>query len=190
MSNGTLIAVVVISVVLLALIGAVIWRVLRTRRLRDHFGPEYDHTVASSGDRRHAERELERRQKHFKELELRPLSTNEQRELSARWKGVQTEFVDRPESAVATADTLITEAMRARGYPLENEPQRQADLSVELPREILEYRSAREIAEHSARGEASTEDLRRAMVHYRTLFSALLASGHEGDNNTQQEVQR
>ncbi len=167
------IAVVVVAVVAAALIGA---QQQRSRRLRETFGPEYDRELSQRGDRREAERELSGRMERRRELDIRPLAPEQRERFMAAWSNVQAHFVDVPADAVQEADTLISSLMRERGYPVADFDQRAADLSVEHARVLDNYRAAHDISQRSAAGSATTEDLRQAMVHYRTLFSDLLGA--------------
>ena len=174
-------AAILVGAALLVLCALLLWRWQSRRKLRQRFGPEYDHAVQASGDRKVAERDLQHRIEHFeKEVKLRELEPHAKRDLAARWRGIQVDFVDRPEEAVDTADKLVTEAMRLRGYPEGNFDQRLADASVEHPHLANDYREARAIAETNRRHGASTEDLRRAMVCYRGIFQALLGIDEVG----------
>ncbi len=172
--NTVLIVVVAIAVVALALVAWIVFRKARTRKLRSRFGPEYDRAVAEAGDRRKAEEELETRKKRVEKLKLRTLSPDEQTRFAERWAAVQARFVDDPKGAVGDANGLIKEVMQACGYPMGDFEQRAADISVDHPRVVSNYRAAREIAVRSQEGKASTEDLRQAFVHYRALFDELL----------------
>lgn len=148
----------------------------RTAQLREHFGSEYDAALADHDNHRgRAERALERRQKRYEKLHITPLSAEQCARFGGEWNDAQHHFVDDPAAAVSEADLLVKNVMSARGYPLGNFDQRVADLSVEHASVLNHYRAARAIALASARGEANTEDLRQAMVHYRALFSDLLA---------------
>jgi hypothetical protein len=156
---------------------AVVWLVLSRRRsdqLRERFGPEYDHALSKEGNARRAERVLEARAKRVEALHIRPLVPEDAARFDASWRGVQARFVDDPKGAVTEADRLVGEVMTARGYPVGDFEQRVADISVDHPDVVVNYRAAREIALLHARGQASTEDLRQAMVHYRSLFRDLL----------------
>jgi hypothetical protein len=169
----------VILLVVIAAIGvaALVFLAARKRRsqnLREQFGPEYERVVSKEGDVHKGERMLEFRQKHRKTLEIRPLSSSDHARFSNRWNEVQSQFVDDPSGAVALADGLITEVMQARGYPTTDFTQRAADISVDHPVVVENYRAAHGIAQRRSRGQASTEDLRQAMVHYRALFQELL----------------
>ena len=169
-----LVSLLVVGSVLILLLALVAWRVAHRLTLRRRFGPEYDRAVAEAGDRRAAEKDLEQRVAHLKDVKLRDLDPRERRELAERWRTIQVGFVDRPQQAVEAADKLVTEAMRRRGYPEGDFNQRLADASVEHPQLANDYREARRIAELNREHRASTEDLRNAMLSYRNLFQALL----------------
>lgn len=172
------IAAIVIIVAAVAAVGATAWYVGMRRRhtedLRMRYGKEYSRTVSELGSQRRAERELERRQERVDALEIRPLLPDQRALFMQEWRGVQSLFVDDPGGAISRADGLVEEVMKVRGYPVSDFDQRAADLSVHHGRVIDNYRAAREIAERHRRGAASTEELRRAMVHYRELFQDLL----------------
>jgi len=146
----------------------------KTRQLRARFGPEYERSLQETGDRRHAEAELARREERVAHLDIRPLMPDDRARFSNAWRSVQAQFVDDPGRSIAEADRLVTEVMRVRGYPVADFEQRAADISVDHPRVVDNYRAAYAIARRSGRGEANTEDLRQAMVHYRALFEDLL----------------
>lgn len=146
----------------------------RTARLRGRFGPEYDRTTESTASKREAEDELLAREKRREQLEIRPLPAAARERYLERWQLVQSQFVDDPAGAVAAADTLIQSVMADRGYPVENFDQRAADVSVDHPSVVDNYRAGRRLAETSARGDGTTEDLRLAMKHYRALFEELI----------------
>lgn len=165
---GAVVAIVVLGVFMSAL------RTRRSRSLQDRFGREYDRTVDKAGDRRQAERELEEREKRHQELELRPLPQEARERYLQRWQVTQGRFVDDPTGAVSEADDLAQQVMRDRGYPVDDFEQRAADISVEHPELVERYRTANGIARSSERGEASTEDLRHSVRHYRALFVELL----------------
>ena len=173
MDQGTLIAIVV-GVLVLAVIGWLVWQRQRSEALRERYGPEYARTVNELGDTRRAESELVRRQERVAALDIRPMSAELQNRFHQQWRAVQARFVDDPKGAVTDADALVEDAMRTRGYPVSDFDQRAADLSVHHPRVVENYRAARDIALRHRRGEASTEDLRQAMVYYRVLFQDLL----------------
>ena len=167
-------------IVLVAIIivgGIVAWSAMqrrRTERLTERYGPEYQRTVETTGDQREAERELEARQKRVEGLEIRRLSNDERDEYLACWKETQARFVDDPPAAISEADGLVQDVMQARGYPMVDFEQRAADISVDHPHVVEEYRAAHAIAEKDVAGGVETEDLRQAMVHYRALFDDLL----------------
>lgn len=182
LNDPVVLAVLVGVVVLLLVVAAVAMAVSRRRRRRlaDRFGPEYDHAVSTHG-RRRAERELEARREHVDHLPLRDLTADERSELVRRWAQVQARFVDQPVAAVADADALIGETMRLRGYPVDevaDDERREADLSAAHPREVGLYRQAAAIARRSRSNQATTEELRQAMVHYRALFESLSGAPH------------
>lgn len=173
MSTGQVIVlVVVLLVIIVAALLAV--RASRRRKLQKTFGPEYDRVVADTGSRTDAEKELRDREKRHSELELKELSPESRAQYSASWEEVQIQFVDNPEQAVATADDLTTRLIAERGYPTGDYDEQLANLSVEHARTLGHYRDAHEISRRSERGEAGTEDLRQALVHYRALFADLL----------------
>lgn len=169
-------ALAIVIIVAVIAIAFAVWMFVdkrRTQRLRGQFGSEYDRMVQASG-RKQAETELESRTKRVQKFQIRPLTKEEQTRFADSWRQEQAHFVDNPRSAVENADRLVGEVMRARGYPVGEFELRAADLSVDHPRVIENYRVAHEIAGRDSRGEASTEDLRRAMVCYRDLFEDLL----------------
>ena len=166
------IAVAVIAVVLIGAL-AFAYDQRRRRQLREHFGPEYEHVVSEEGDERRAERVLSEREARVKKLDIHPLAPAGREQFVARWRKVQERFVDDPRAAVNDADHVISEAMAACGYPVGDFEQRAADISVDHPGVVTDYRTAHEIA--GRRSDISTEDLRRAMVHYRSLFEELIA---------------
>jgi hypothetical protein len=171
-STQTVVLIVVVLAVLL--IAAVAVPILRRRSLQRTFGPEYDRLVAEKDDRAAAEHELRERERRHAELELTPLSEESRARYSAAWEEVQVRFVDAPAEAVSTADELVTRLIAERGYPTGSYDDQLAHLSVEHARTLGHYRDAHEISERNDRGEATTEDLRQALVHYRALFADLL----------------
>jgi hypothetical protein len=155
----------------------VVWAALarrRTGRLQRQFGPEYDRVVGRTERRRDAEAELQAREERRQRLDIRPLSNAARDRYIDTWRIAQAQFVDDPRGAVATADVLIRSVMVERGYPVEDFEQRAADVSVDHPQVVENYRQGRRLAEANARGEDSTEDLRQAMRHYRALFEELV----------------
>ncbi len=168
--------VIILIVVVLLVIAAIVLgvRASRRRKLQKTFGPEYDRVVGDADSRTAGERELEERRKRHAELELKPLSAENKARYSAAWEEVQIQFVDAPERAVATADELVTRLIAERGYPTGDYDEQLATLSVEHARTLEHYRDAHAISERSKNGQADTEDLRQALVHYRALFADLL----------------
>jgi hypothetical protein len=172
--STVLLVVAVIAVVAVAIVAWAVVQKMRTKKLRGRFGPEYERTVQQTGGRRKAEDELEARKKRVEKFNIRPLSPEEQTRFAKEWAATQARFVDDPKGAVADANRLVKELMEARGYPVGDFEQRAADISVDHPRVVSNYRSAREIAARSEQGKATTEDLRKAVVYYRELFEELL----------------
>ncbi len=164
----------IIAVIALAAVALIIIGQRRTRELHQQFGPEYDHTVKSVRDGGRAEAELRKRTERVELLHIRPLAAADRARLEPSWQADQARFVDDPRGAVKEADRLITDLMQLRGYPVADFAQRVADVSVEHPHVVDRYRMAHDIADRDVRGEATTEDLRNAMVHYRALFTDLL----------------
>jgi hypothetical protein len=173
MDQKLLIALIVVAVVVavFVVIGAM---KRRSRELKQHFGPEYDRLLREKGDPRKAEAELAAREKRVKKLELRPLPLAQREQFSSAWTTLQARFVDDPKGAVAEANRLVKEVMTARGYPVTDFETRAADISVDHPQLVSNYRAAHDIATRSERNSATTEDLRKAVVHYRALFEELL----------------
>jgi hypothetical protein len=167
---------IVIAVVLVAGIVALVYlRKRRTERLRNQFGEsEYTRVVEKTGDKRTAEASLEKRAERVQKLNIRPLSAADRGRFLDAWRGIQARFVDGPAGAVAEADQLLADVMYTRGYPVSDFEQRAADISVDHAQVVENYRAAHEIALRQSRGQTSTEDLRQAMVHYRTLFEDLI----------------
>jgi len=172
--NQVLVPVVVVAVIVVAAIVLLALRKRRSAKLRERFGPEYDRVLQREGDPRKAEGVLEFREKRREKFKIRPLSSADRASFATRWNEVQARFVDDPRGAVTVADSLVTDVMQARGYPIGEFEQRAADISVDHPVVVENYRSAHTIAMRHSTGQASTEDLRQAMVHYRTLFQELL----------------
>ncbi|MEE4419258.1 hypothetical protein [Streptomyces bugieae] len=177
MSTGTLLAIIIPVLVVIALVAVAASLFVRRRRLRERFGPEYERTVEGADGRMAGERELRARERRHDSLEIKPLQSSIRERYSRQWTGVQQEFVDRPEDAVHDADRLVTSLMHERGYPTENFEQRLKDLSVAHGRTLEHYRAAHEVETLSTQHRATTEQLRGAMVHYRALFEDLLSDG-------------
>jgi hypothetical protein len=166
----------VVIIILAVVVGAAFFYVQqqKSRQLRARFGSEYDRSLQETGDRRRAEAELAKREERVAHLDIRPLLPQDRERFSDAWRSVQAQFVDDPGRAIAEADRLVTEVMRVRGYPVGDFEQRAADISVDHPQVVENYRAAVAIARRNSRGEATTEELRQAMVHYRALFEELL----------------
>ncbi len=173
MSTLSVILLVVV-IVLAAAVALLLITQRRSHHLRSKFGPEYHRTVAELGGRAKAERELERREKRIERLDLRSLPPATRDRYVDAWRMDQARFVDDPRGAVLEADRLVQSVMRERGYPVADFDQRVDDISVDHPHVVQNYRAARDIVVRHQRGEATTEDLRRALVHYRALFDELL----------------
>lgn len=174
MQPGTLIAIGAGVVILLVIVGWVVERKRRRERIRERFGPEYDRVVLQQGDARRAEALLAEREKRVSKFEIRHLTMADRERYMNEWAAVQRRFVDDPAMAVMEADSLVTALMAARGYPMTDFEQRAADISVNYPRVVQNYRAARLIVGRHSKGQATTEDMRQAMVHYRSLFEELL----------------
>jgi len=167
---------IVLAVVAILVVIVAVWFMLkwRTEELRKRFGPEYDRVITERGDTRQAESELAARQKRVERLDIHPLDPAERDRFVNAWRATQSHFVDAPAEAIKDADRLVSQVMRARGYPVGDFEQRAADISVDHPIVVENYRAARAIAIANERGQAGTEELRQAIVHYRVLFEDLL----------------
>jgi predicted nucleic acid-binding protein len=165
-----------VIVIALALFGA---DRQRSRHLEEKFGPEYGRTVRERGDRRAAESELREREQVRERLEIRPLSDRQRERYGREWEETQSAFVDNPSGALGDADRLVAEVMRERGYPVDDFEQQAAVVSVDHPDVVANYREGHAIYLSFDRGDASTEDLRQAMQHYRVLFDDLLQNPAE-----------
>lgn len=172
--NWLLIGIVVVAVIVVLAVVWGVWQSRRRARLREHFGPEYDHVVEETGSRRKAAAELQERERRVEELDIRRLTPDEATAFASEWRDVQAKFVDNPQLATAAADDLVIRVMRTRGYPMTDFDRRAADISVHHAAVVEHYRAAHDIAGRAGRGEASTEDLRQALIHYRALFDDLL----------------
>jgi len=161
------------AVVLVVLALAVLWRRRRTAKLRHRFGPEYARAVDEDG-RGRAETQLQDRQKRVAAFTILPLGPGDKERFGVSWRRAQEEFVDNPERAATHADEVLVDVMSARGFPVTDFEQQAADLSVDHAEVVQNYRAAHDIARRHALGEAGTEDLRQAMIHYRALFDELV----------------
>lgn len=188
---------IVIAVAVVVAVAALLWAVANGRRrkeLQEGFGPEYDRTVSEAPSRREAEAELRERRERHDEFDIRPLPPESRERYAQEWEVTQARFVDDPEAAIRDADDLIQQVMRERGYPVEDFDQRAADLSVDHPEMVENYRHGHDLAQRTVRGEGDTESLRQALVHYRALFAELVER-HDADDrdrvlDEQEEVRR
>lgn len=172
MDTKYLIIAVVVVLVIVSLILAPVFA--RRKRFQNKFGPEYDHAVQTMGNEKKAQTELKARQKHVDTLNIRPLSISEHERFLDDWTAIQAKFVDQPGQATVEASHLIMEVMKIRAYPVSDFEQRAADISVNYPALVSNYRAAREIAIKNELRQASTEELRQALIYYRALFDELL----------------
>jgi len=170
--------IVILTATILLIVGAVLAHIFyfrqRTKHLKDNFGQEYDRTVEELGDRKKAEGTLEDRQKRIESFQIRELDSDEREQFLAKWEAIQKNFVDSPGSEVEEADRLVTEVMLARGYPMAQFDKRAENLSVNHPEIVSDYREAHSIADKNRQSQASTEELRQAMLKYRSLVETLL----------------
>jgi hypothetical protein len=176
-----ILAVAVILVVIVAIAMYARKRRNTTAELRDRFGPEYDRAIRQHGSESKAEAKLADRETRVEMLKIRDLDLIERERYLGEWQVVQSRFVDYPKGAVTEADELVCSLMQTRGYPVADFDQRAADISVDHPRVVENYRSAHDIAVRLGRGEASTEEMRTAMIHYRSLFDELVMVQTSGD---------
>ena len=181
MDTNTLIIVVAVALLVAAVL--ISFRVRKSRTLKQRFGPEYSRVVDEAGGKRKAESELAQRAKRVTAMQIRPLQSVDRARYLTAWTQLQADFVDSPKAAVSRADDLLGEVMTARGYPVAYFDQRAADLSVDHPQVVENYREGHDIALRHGRGGASTEDLRQAMIHYRALFEHLV-----DEHTTQPEI--
>jgi len=170
---------ILLAVAVVLIIAVSAWLYLRKRRsttagLRQRFGPEYERAVRKHGSERKAEAKLADREKRIEKLNIRELDPMERERFSEQWKSVQSRFVDSPKGAVTEGDDLVSSLMKTRGYPISDFDQRADDISVDHPQMVENYRSAHEIAMRVGKDQATTEDLRTAMIHYRSLFEELV----------------
>jgi hypothetical protein len=193
MSTGIVVVIVVVIIAVGALvIGAM--AVMRRRRLRQRFGPEYDRLVGERDSKHKAESELAGRERRVRGLDIQPLTDSARAGYADQWEGLQERFVDAPADVVAGSQLLVAAVMAERGYPIERQDQVLADLSVEHSGTLDHYRAAEKVSESAALGTAGTEDLRLAMIHYRALFRELLGepadtrSGSAGSTEPAQTV--
>lgn len=178
MTFGAAVAIALIVGIVIGIAAIYLVQESRTRRLKERFGPEYTRVMEQTGSRSTAEAKLEGRQQRVAKLHIRPLDTGERVQFQDNWRDIQARFVDDPSRALTEADQLIGQVMSAEGYPMREFEERAADISVEHPVVTENYREGHSIATRNVQGHATTEDLRRAMIHYRTLFEELLGQ-HE-----------
>jgi hypothetical protein len=178
----SVLAWILIALVAILVVGIIAWQISASRRtsqLRDRFGPEYDRLASDMDSKRDAEAELAGREERREELEIRELPDASRERYVQTWRDIQAQFVDDPRGAIGTADKLLESVMAERGYPIEDFEQRAADLSVDHPRVVQNYREGHRIAEASKDNGTSTEDLRQALKHYRELFEELVGPTSE-----------
>lgn len=170
----TTLVFIIFAIVVVAILAWYLLRQERSKKLRARFGPEYDHAVHEFGNQAKAEDALAARQRRIAKVQIRSLSTEERNRFAAQWHEAQARFVDDPPASIQDADRLVNEVMNARGYPMAEFESRAEDISVDHPHVVRNYRAAHEIAVLRDQGQASTEDLRKALVYYRDLFDELL----------------
>jgi len=182
---------VLIAVGVVAVLAVILWQALarrRTGKLQRQFGPEYDRAITGAESRRDAEAELQAREERRRRLDVRPLTQAARDRYVETWRMTQAQFVDDPRGAVAAADSLIQSVMSDRGYPVEDFEQRAADVSVDHPNVVENYREGHRLAQASASGDDSTEALRRAMQHYRALFDELVEPAADEPTAAERDV--
>ena len=182
MSSG-IIAIVIVAVIIVAALMTAAALTARRRRLQQQFGPEYERAVTEQSSRLRAEAELTGRQRRVRKLDIRPLTDETRQHYAADWTVIQEQFVDSPQTAVGRAYDLVARVMTERGYPTDDSEQVVADLSVEHAATVDHFRAAQQITSAAASGDAATEDLRQALIHYRALFSDLLGETTATDSS-------
>lgn len=185
-------SIIIIAVVVVAIvaIGFYVWQRRQSEAFATRYGPEYQRVVSETGSRHRGEAELRRREERLEHLTIRPLTAQQQTDYERQWRETQARFVDDPDGAIGDANNLVEDVMKTRGYPLSDFDQRAADISVHHPRVVENYRAARDIARRQRQGDATTEDLRQAMVHYHELFEDLLADREHGAVGAERAVER
>jgi hypothetical protein len=179
MNTTTTIMAVIAALILLVVggyLGIVFSRRQRTKRLQNKFGSEYERVLNEVGDQKEGENELEARIEHVKSLDIRELTDEEKERFTREWRAAQAKFVDHPVLAMQEANDLLTEAMETKGYPVDDFDQSAADLSVDFPDLVINYRGMRDIATKSEQAEVNTEEIRQAMIHARALFEELVGT--------------
>ncbi len=188
MTNTTIIILVaVVFLVIGVLLAMAFSRIQQTKQLKERFGSEYDRALNDMGDKRQAESELQARLDHVQKLNIRPLAAEETDRFTREWQATQTEFVDHPLTSLQKANRLIKEVMSARGYPVDDFEQRAADISVDHPELVMNYRELHAIAAKGNQDGISTEEMRQAMVHGRALFHDLVQPEVEVEDSEQKE---
>ena len=182
-SWGWILIAAIAAIIAVAIVASLTIRRRKTERLKKRFGPEYDRTVSEAGDEKAAEKELTARERKRDKLDIHPLTPDALTGYVRRWRVVQTAFVDHPSSAVGEADVLVTEVMRERGYPIDDFEQRAADISVDHPTVVENYRAAHDIHLRQQKGDVGTEEQRKAFVHFRALFEKLLEAEKSRDKS-------
>ncbi|MDT7726266.1 MAG: hypothetical protein QOI21_2842 [Actinomycetota bacterium] len=182
MSTLVVVIIVIAAVAAVVLIALLVRRESQRRHLREKFGPEYERAVQDKESPRAADRELASREKRIAQLDIKPLSPEIRERYTQQWSLIQAKFVDRPAPAVEEADRVLVELMAERGYPTEGYEQQLSDLSVRHSRTLKHYRAAHETMQGHEETQKSTEELRDAMVRYRTVFDDLLTEG-SGDGH-------
>lgn len=177
--------VAVVILIVIAVMVAVGMRNRRTAQLRERFGPEYERTVQEREGRRAAETDLRNRQKQREQLDITPLSEPARSRYADQWRELQERFIDQPSSAVIAADALVRQVMGDEGYPVDDFAAQSDLVSVDHPRVVENYRLAHSVCERTQTQQASTEDMRSALLSYRSLFDELLNTGAEHDAGTQ-----
>jgi hypothetical protein len=168
------IVLIVVAVVAVAFAVYMYMQRERTTRLKKKYGPEYERLAAESGGRTSVESQLLKREERVKKYQIRRLDRGERDQFAASWRAAQARFVDDPRMAIAEADELVCRVMEARGYPMADFDRRAEDVSVDHPQVVDHYRAAHDVAVRDKKQPVDTEDLRRAMIHYRALFEDLL----------------
>jgi len=192
MDTTTIIIIAAITAIVVFIVGGFLGvyfsRRQRTKRLQKKFGPEYEHAVKELGDQSEAEDELDARLERVESLDFQELSMDQKQHYAEEWQTTQVKFVDQPLVSIREADQLIKEIMAEKGYPVEDFDRRAADISVDYPELVVNYRNMREIVDKSNREDISTEELRQAMVHSRSLFEELLGMEVNEYTNQKEEV--
>ena len=181
--------ILAIIVALIVIAAWLLYRKKQSETLAQRFGPEYGRTVNELGSQPKAEAELRARQKRVEKLDIVPLAPADAQRFSQAWRSLQGRFVDNPKGVLQEADTLVQELMQKRGYPMADFEGRAADISVDHPTVVEHYRAAQAIALRDHRGEADTEDMRRAVVHYRALFDELLEVEQPREDRTRKPME-